>query len=227
MSKSTRFFRAIWRVNAILFLVVAIAAALGVVWLAITQLQDSLRVRQRARVEAKIVVPKGTTDDLTLNGFISVEGTSTLRADLVSRERSEGSYSSSGGSSETRNIFYLDLETSSAHWLLPTNDQRIAYKEDVSRRAERGEGEPVATVILARALSSESDGGQLLVANPTATVVKPIAGNVTRVNGQSLTRNGDLAIVFEQARKYHVAIVDPATLSVRAVHQVVVISPHG
>jgi hypothetical protein len=222
MSKSARFFRVIWRVNAILFLVVAIAAALGVVWFAISQVQDTLRVQQRASVEPKVVAPKGTTDDLTLNGFISVEGTSTLRADLVSRDRSPGSYSGSGGTSELRNIFYLDLETSTAHWLLPTNDRRIAYKEDVTRVGERGESAPVATVLLTRALSSESDAGQLLVANPTATVVKPIAGNVTTVSGQSLTRTGDLAVVFEQSRNYQVAIVDPATLSLRAVHQVVV-----
>jgi hypothetical protein len=224
MSKSARFFRVIWRVNAILFLVVAIAAAFAVVSFAIGQVRESFRVHERAKTEPKVVAPKGTTDDLTLNGFIAVEGTSTLRADLTSRDRSSaGSFSSGpGGYPETRNIFYLDLETSTAHWLLSTNDQRIAYKEDVTRTAEHGQSLPVATVVLTRALSSESDGGQLLVTNPTATAVKPVAANVTRVSGQSLTRNGDLAIVFEQARNYQVAIVDPTTLSLRAVHQVVV-----
>lgn len=84
---------------------------------------------------------------------------------------------------------------------------------------------PIATVALVKAYSNhpETGTGRLLVLDPSAEIVRTVAERVTNVSGATLTRAGDLAIVYEQDRKYNVAILDPKTLNPRAIRQVTII----
>jgi hypothetical protein len=151
MSKAQRFFRYVWRANAILIFVAAAFAAFGIGTVLFSQLKWS-SARRRANEAAPPVRGEGTDPRLTLGGFSLVEGTSVFRAKLFLHQYGEGL--SSGGYSETRNIFFLDGSSGVGRWLLSGDTQVITYSEDLSTE---GEGviprHPVATLVLAKPAS--------------------------------------------------------------------------
>jgi hypothetical protein len=117
MRKSQRFFRYLWRINAVLILLAAGAVTFGVVALLVGEL--GARVARNREAEAGIpVVAADSNAHLSLGRVSVVAGSDVMRADL-SLNRGGSSFSS-GGNTETRNILFIDPGQKVARWLLPT-----------------------------------------------------------------------------------------------------------
>jgi hypothetical protein len=211
MSRSSRFFRQVWRVNALLILVAAAAATFGIGTLIWSQVEQNMR-RDSAAAVAAVVPGKQTTSELHLGNLRPIEGTTLYRAELSTPDHGGSSFSSDGYSSETRNILVVDSATATSHWLLPTDKELIVYNQDIAKH-ETGETPAerlAATVVLVKANSSnhEAEEGRILIADPAATDVRELISGVRVVHGISLTNTGQIAIMFEQKRSFHLALVD-------------------
>jgi hypothetical protein len=213
LSRSSRFFRIVWRANALLILVAAAGGVFSVLALLVSEVSSSMRARSPAAV-APAIVTKDSSEPLHLSGFSQIEGTTVYRAYLARASRPGYKLGSSGDSPENHNILLFDGSTGTTRWLLQGTTELIAYSEDLSGEDESGKSRPpFATVALIKPASSDPDAvdGRLLAFDITATSVRELATGVRAVDSASLTRSGEIAILFEQKRQYHLMRVDPKT----------------
>jgi len=222
---SQRFFRYLWRINALLILVVASAAVIVVGSLVTSRFTANVRRREAAEV-APAIRGVGSDRELTLSDLTLVEGTSVFRATL-SAERGRGAEVSSGYDADTKNLLFLDISSSTAKWLLPTNEELIVRVEDVVARglnAERGpdirrsppDGRslPLATVVLVKPYTNNPAAvtGRLLLLDVAAKRIQEVASGVRELSGTSLTTSGDIVVLFEKDRTYYFALFNPTSL---------------
>jgi uncharacterized secreted protein with C-terminal beta-propeller domain len=81
--RSAKFFRWIWRLNAVLILLVAAAALFGVIALFASEIRSNARQRE-AVAAAPSVTPNAEKKELRLGGLTHIEGTTVYRAELAS-----------------------------------------------------------------------------------------------------------------------------------------------
>ena len=217
MTHTARFFRIVWRANALLIFVAAAAATFSVFYLLISEVSSSARARSAAAV-APTIVPKDSSEPLHLSGFNKIERTAIYRAFLSRPSREVSKLSSgSGDSFESHNILLIDGLTGTVRWLLPGSKDLVVYNEDLSGEDENGKVRPpFATVALIKPDLSNTDSveGRLLVFDIAASNVRQLATGVRMVDGTSLAPSGEISIIFEQKRQYHLMRVDPKTFLV-------------
>jgi hypothetical protein len=213
LARTQKFFRYVWRINALLIFVAAAAAVVGVLWLVGSEIESSTRHRN-AVAAAPPVVANAEKNHLRLGGLAHIDGTSVYRAKLSSD--TEGvSLGSSGYSRDTRNILFINLSTGAGKWLLPSDHEVITFNEDVTEPFPTGETHPpLATVVLAKPYAShpESVTGRILVMDAAAEHISEVASGVADVHGVSLTPTGEIAVLFERDRQYQVALFEKASL---------------
>jgi hypothetical protein len=212
--RSAKFFRYIWRIDAILIFIAAAAAVFGVVMLIVSEIKSSARQREAAAT-APPVVENAAKKDLRLGGLTRIEGTSVFRAELTSARHGVEFASGGGYGSETRNILFIDSADASARWLLPSDKEVITFDTAIADPASSDESKPpIATVILVKPYSDNPDGvdGRLLLLDPVARHIHEVASGVNAVDGASLTPDGQIAILFESSRTYRLALFDHSSL---------------
>jgi hypothetical protein len=212
--KSAKFFRFIWRIDAILIFIAAAAAVFGVVMLVISEINSMTR-RREAAATAPPVVANAEKKELRLGDLTRIEGTSVFRAELTSARHGVEFASGGGYGSETRNILFIDSADGSARWLLPSDKELITFNTAIADPASSDESKPaIATVILLKPYSDNPDGvnGRLLLLDPVARHIHEVASGVNAVDGASLTLDGQIAILFESNRKYRLALFDRSSL---------------
>jgi len=147
MMKSQKFFRYLWRINAVLILVAAGAVTFGVGALLVEEF--GARAARSREAEAGIpVVAAGPNARLSLGRASVVAGTDVLRADLSLNRGGEGF--SSGGYTETRNILFIEPGQKAARWLLPDNDYVIGQSSDVTDETDRNARRMIASAVLVK-----------------------------------------------------------------------------
>lgn len=119
MTKSARFFRMLWRINAILFFLAfaALVIFVGGYWL----LESIHSAQKTSEPAAHVKTPQNV--QLEFGDFADLKPP-YVRLDLITRDSERGSFSS-GGSSQTRNILLIETTTGAVHWLLPDHDHVI------------------------------------------------------------------------------------------------------
>jgi hypothetical protein len=209
VTKATTFFRYVWRVNALLILIAAAAAAFGVVFLLASELRDGMH--HRAEVAATPVVASAS-HALSLGTMTLVEGTSIYRAKLSTNGSARGSSFSSGGyAPETHNLLLVERESAAAHWLLPSDKDVISYQEDLGGEGHDASHPPIASVALVKPPADNLDlqDGRLLVFDIGGKQVHELASGVRQVHAASASSSGEITVIFEKKREYHLAILDP------------------
>src|SRR5436305_14985401 len=98
-----KFFRYLWRIDAILILLAAGAVTFGICAVLISELGSRTAIKRNA--EAGVPVAAESRMDLFLGHAQGVTGTPVLRADLT--VSLEGAGFSMGGDSETRNSVFI------------------------------------------------------------------------------------------------------------------------
>jgi len=218
MSRSTTFFRWVWRFDAILILVAAGAIAIGAGALLVSELDARLARRQEA-MAGPVVLAGETEPGLVLGRASMVEGTDTMRADLLVYRPSAGF--SSGGYRETRNILFITPGETAARWLLPDHDHVIAETQDVVQRdGQSRTARTVATAVLVkeRGPTLEAVDGRLLLFDPSGRNVVEVADGVRTLHTATLT-DGDLTMLFERDRRLYLVTYAPDSLARRREQQ--------
>jgi len=213
---SAKFFRWVWRVDAVLILLVAAAALFGVITVLVSEARSSARQRQAAAT-APPVVPNAEKKALRLGDLTHIEGTTVFRAELTSQRRGMEFSSSSGYATETRNVLLIDLSDGSARWLLPSDKELVAFEIAVPEPSHVDDASkpPVARVALIKPYSENPDNadGRLLLLDPIAAQIHEVATGVHAVDGAALTPNGHIAVLFESNRTYRLALFDHSSLA--------------
>lgn len=226
--RTARFFRFVWRVNAVLILL----ASLTVLWKLAFE-------RPRARREPEGPGPrigalldrqeKGS--EVTLGDFEPLDGVAALRAPLTSEIDDDIPFSRRS-QTVARNYLYVDPATFGSHWLLPSDDQVIVATDDV-RFPERCDncgvstGPLRATVFLVAERDTNGDDRRdgddalsLLVAGPAGQPLTAVAHGVTVYHGRHALGPDALVLFFAEHGTLTAATVDLGKWVVRGSQQI-------
>lgn len=220
--RAQRFFRGLWRVNAVLIAIAAAGVAVAVVMAAVYMIQDNVRRREAA---ASAVIPgKPQNKELTLSGLTTIEGTSLFRASLSSQPYRGVDLGSSGGSaSDTRNVLFIDIANGTATWLLPNDNEVVTSTYDVIDEPAPGERRaPLGIVALVKPNADDNATGRLLMLRLAGLHATPFASDVRALDGVTIAPSGDVAVLFEKNRKYYLTLFDKATLTKRSEREITV-----
>jgi hypothetical protein len=219
MSRSQRFFRVLWRANAILILVAAGAVTFGVGAFLVAEFGSRSALKREA--EAGLVVAGPQADPrLSLAPAIVLSGTHIMRAQLV-LYKSGGGFSSSGYG-ETRNLLFLEPGDKAARWLLPDNQHAITDNPDMVADEDDSKAKRiVATAALVKPTTGQLDvaKGKLLLFDPAAKHVIEVADAVRKIHVASVV-NGEISLLYERDRRLVMARFDGATLARRGEEEI-------
>lgn len=208
--RAQKFFRYLWRIDALLILI-----AMGAITFAVCALifqEFSGRAALRRNAATGIPVAAEPRVDLVLGHAEAIPGTAVLRADLT--VRAEGKGFSSGGYYETRNIIFIDPTQKIAHWLLPDSDHVISERFDVKDHQEPERQKIVATAALIKARDGQTElvSGRLLLFDLTGKNVVEVANDVRDLHLATLNGN-ELSLLYERNRRLVSAIFDSSSFS--------------
>jgi hypothetical protein len=177
--RSQRFFRYVWRVNGVLIFVAAGLVIVGVGSLMIQQLWFDVARNRGADMGIAVAEPNAKSD-LVLGRASIVQGTQVMRAEL---QRFPGEAKFSSGSSETRNILFIEPGEKAAHWLLPDNDHIIVDSSDIKVKEGSMDDPVVVTAALVKSAteSPETATGKLLVFDPPGSKIVEVADRVRTI----------------------------------------------
>jgi hypothetical protein len=211
MGKSQKFFRYLWRINALLILLAAGAVTLGVGGLLIQEFGFKA-ARNREAGEGIAVAGPDSKLDLVLGQATIVEGTQVMRAEL--QRFAAGANFSSGSNSETRNILFIEPGQKAAHWLLPDNEHIVADSSDIRDETESKEKKVVVTAVLVKstAESPESAFGKLLIFDPPGKMIVEVADHVRTIQVASI-KGGELSLLYERDRRLFLNVFDLHSLA--------------
>jgi hypothetical protein len=213
MRKAQKFFRYIWRINAVLILLAAGAVTFGAGGLLVQEFGfNSARNRE---AEAGIAIPVANVkSDLILGRASVVSGTQVMRAELQ-RSLGEAKFSSgSGYGSEVRNILFIEPGQKTAHWLLADNDQIVSDSSDITEQKDPNKSRVLVTVVLVKSAPPAPEGttGRLLVFDPPGTKIIEVADHVRTIQVASM--EGDkLNILYERDKHLFLIVFDPHSLA--------------
>jgi hypothetical protein len=219
MSRSQRFFRYLWRVNAVLIFIGAAAVASGAGALFVGSL-GGLVTGNREPPSGLLVAGPQADPGLFLTEANLLPGTQVMRASLMAS--SGGGGFSSSGYSDTRNLLFVEAGDKTARWLLP--DHQHVITESVDIMADEGDARLkriVAAAAIVKASGERRDAatGRLLLCDPAGRRIVVVADGVRKLHVASVL-NGEITLLYERDRRLMVARFDGASLVKRPEEQV-------
>ena len=224
-TKTERFFLWVWRVNALILLVLAVAALIGSGALAYNV--GIFAGRERA---AEQVTRIGGTDlvgeELKLGSFHVIPGTDFLYAELAAPSRYIGS-GSSDGLGTARNLLFFDTKTKTAHWLFNDNSSellswRMVYDEPRRSMTEEKESQlrVVGMILHLRAAAADEPNAnrpaKLVLVSPDGTHLVTLVESIDSQLGQYHVDAETLLIFYARDGAVNVLDVDPINATVRS-----------
>jgi hypothetical protein len=212
MRKSQKFFRYIWRINAVLILLAAGAVTLGVGGLLVQEF--GFKAARSREAEAGIAIAGANVkSDLILSRASVVPGTQVMRAEL---QRSVGEVKFSSGSgygSEVRNILFIEPGQKTAHWLLPDNDHIVSDSSDITEQKDPNKRRVLVTAVLVKSVTSspESTIGRLLLFDPPGTKIVEVADHDRTIQVASM-EGDELNILYERDKHLFLIVFNPHSL---------------
>ena len=202
--RAQRFFRYVWRINAVLILAAVLLALIGIGATLSSPLFRGLGRHEEKVSQVPVVAAEKEEEKLTLQAPQQVNGTHIMRADLVAERagRGLGSYKDSA---EIRNVLFIELATGATRWLLPDHQNRVTGLTDIYAAGDYGQKAPIATVALI-----EPAGGLLLFA-PEGAPVSVVSNGVHTINTATAVSDKEFVIVFERSGGYVLARFDAST----------------
>lgn len=211
MGNSQKFFRYIWRIDAVLILVAAVAVTLGVGGLVVQEFGFTAARSREAEAGIPVVGPNAKSD-LVLSRASVVVGTQVMRAQL---QRFPGEVKfSSGYNSETRNILFIEPGQKAAHWLLPDNNHIVEDSSDITDQKESVEKRVVVTAVLVKSATEppESATGKLLLFDPPGKTIVEVADHVRTIQVASI-KGGELSVLYERDKRLFLDVFDPRSIA--------------
>lgn len=222
--RTARFFRLVWRANAVVILVAgALASAVALLALAFIW-REQARTRE-VRGVVNIAGAEVQQETFQLAQFERFNGIRLLRAALTShQEYDQASFSK--GASATRNYLFFDPETRKSRWLLPTNQQVFLVDDDLfflaGSRHKDEEGQFRGTLLLVVNKDTngddrlnQQDAKSLAIAAPDGSAFKMVVEPVDEYHGEYVSSADEVLVFFTQRNTMMSASIDLNTLSIR------------
>src|SRR6516225_3656097 len=210
MRNSQKFFRYIWRINAVLILLGAGVTTFGLGGILVEEF--GIKAARNREAEAGIpVAGPNEKSQLVLSRASIVQGTQVMRAEL---QRGREAKFSSGYSSETRNILFIDPGEKTAHWLLQDNDHVIVDSSDISDQKAPDEKRVIVTAVLVKSAtdSPENALGKLLLFDPAGKRIIEVADHVRTIQVATITR-GELSLLYERDKHLVLDVYEPQSIA--------------
>lgn len=203
MLRGARWFRRIWRINAVIILVGG--ALLCVVAIAALYFIVAESTRERHVQNAANLGPEATRgEQFELVRMAALKGTPILMLELASRQRySMGSHDKTAEA--IRNLAFYDSGTATTRWLFP---QFGLLLTGITPLAERGEPEGKVRWVLLQVVKKDTNNDERLSLQDLKTVgvadydgqnYKEIVSEVQRVIGTEFVAADVLAVAFSGA----------------------------
>lgn len=225
----TRFFRHVWRANAILILLAGLGTAALLTYAFISSLR---RERHFQSTPVTIEEGEGAKEQARIPYFERVRGTSFLRASLYGEKPHFLSYEAHLGSPVLNYLFY-DLNTHEAHWLVQRNDHLfISGQELTPPGSEYNKGDVLG--FLYEYINRDTDGDSQLTGNDwsslalssaTGTNFNILIDNIEEVRDFEVITNTDLIVFYVAAGVLRAARIDFAKQTVILDHALAVTAP--
>lgn len=217
--QTRKIFALLWRINAIIILLVGLIAGAVLSVAGYMLFKDATRTRHVDNV-ANTALGDVRESAAELGSFGPIQGSTALRAPLTVRQTyALGSGSKEAGS--TRNYLYFEPSTRSAYWLRPSMD-RVILSSVALPAAEYGEKKQNAVVYVHVTVDkdtngddrlTESDAKQIAISAPNGKGYRVLVAKADRLNEATLLASGRLLILYSTGAKLAAVELNPNDLS--------------
>jgi hypothetical protein len=212
---SRRFFAVVWRINAIVLLVVGILGAVALSAAVFFVVKDATRTRYADDV-ARVAVGDDVQSQATLGHFEALPRSAVLRAPL----RVTQSYSIGSGSKEAssvRNYLFYDPASRQTRWLKSSMDSLIVQTWRVPEGDSYDKPDFWVASVYAIATSdtnrdgvlNESDQVQIASSLPDGTAFRLLVERADRLNEARLLSTDRVLVLYSLGSKLHAVEFNP------------------
>ncbi len=216
MWKPQKTFRYVWRINAILILIISGAIVLAVGFFLLEDRNQRVGRQREAATGIPLAGPiagKESSAVLTLGRTTTVKGTNILRTNLLLQGNGGKEFASGGGdTSEIRNVLFIEPGEKSGRWLLPDNNHIISDTEIIDETNTSAERTLATSALVQPADAPDDTPGRLVLYNPSGKLIVEVANNVKKIHLASFS-DGEITILYERNRRFVLAEFDPNSLA--------------
>lgn len=211
--KTRRFFRTVWRLNALIILLAGVLACGFVAVATLALLRDITRTRHVSNV-VNVAPEQRGRDRTSLGSFVRVEGTQVFRAPLNIEQEFDLSVASKETTSIQNYLFY-DPALDRSYWLRAGAPALFADSHELPER-DFEERLPIVAMLY-EIVERDTDGDQRLtesdlkviaLADPAGTRLTPLLTGVAEVHAADITSGNAALIIYTTSGKLHAATVD-------------------
>ncbi|NEQ87560.1 MAG: hypothetical protein F6K26_48425 [Moorea sp. SIO2I5] len=206
--EDNKFFRFVWRFNAIVIMASGLLAIAVLAFAAIEIVRSTTRERQGINI-LNVDDDSSSSQEWELGNLREVDGTTYLMVPLYSDQSYTQSYYSKSTRS-TRNYLFLDSETGNSKWLFANNDYLIASDRFISgtndKENNRLESKPVIAVLY-QLIKQDTNGDGRLTNNDMLTIAlthpngndyQEVLTGVDRFLGYKVINANSLLILYQR-----------------------------
>lgn len=199
-----RMFRMIWRVNAVLILMVGVGLTGLLGFLGYEIFKDKFRIRQ-VNETVNVSPDAGTSSEWTLGGFERVEGTDYLMAPAHSKQSYQVSYYDKDASA-VRNYLFINAVDKTTRWLVPGNGFLFLSAERLLMPANERQDDRVHWMKYEVVKSDDNGDNRLTsedtravaISSPTGEGYAEVIVSVERILGTKM-RDENTLLVFHRS----------------------------
>ncbi|AOX02782.1 hypothetical protein BJP34_28055 [Moorena producens PAL-8-15-08-1] len=206
--EDNKFFRFVWRFNAIVIMASGLLAIAVLAFAAIEIVRSTTRDRQGINI-VNVDDDSSSSQEWELGNLKEVDGTTYLMVPLYSDQSYSQSYYSKSTRS-TRNYLFLDSETGNSKWLFAKNDYLIASDRFISetndKENNRLESKPVIAVLY-QLIKQDTNGDGRLTNNDMLTIAlthpngndyQEVLSGVDKFLGYKVLKANSLLILYQR-----------------------------
>lgn len=213
--QTRKFFAHLWRINAVIILLVGLMAGVVLSITGYMLLRDSMRTRHVDNV-ANTALGDVLESAAELGSFDSIQGSTVIRAPLTVRQ----TYSIGSGSKEAgsiRNYLYVEPTKHTAHWLRSSMDGVILSSVALPSPAYGENKKDVVAyvhVIVDKDSNgdnrlTESDTKQIAISAPNGKNYRVLIPKADRLNEATILDSGRLLILYSLGSKLAAVELNP------------------
>ena len=210
-----RFFATVWRINAIIVLVVGVLAGAVLTAAAYLLYRDATRTRHVDNV-VSVALGEDVSSKATLGRFESLPKTAVLRAPLHVMQ----SYSIASGSKEAssiRNYLFYDPSTRTTRWLKPSMDSLIvqtwALPEEEGQESRLNWVASVYAIVTSDTSGdgtlSDSDRIKIASSDPDGSNFRVLVESADRLNEARFLSRDKILLLYSAGSKLYAVEFDP------------------
>ncbi|NEO79527.1 hypothetical protein [Moorena sp. SIO4G3] len=206
--EDNKFFRFVWRFNAIVIMASGLLAIAVLAFGAIEIVRSSTRERQGINI-VNVDDDSSSSQEWELGNLKEVDGTTYLMVPLHSDQSYTQSYYSKSTRS-TRNYLFLDSETGNSKWLFAKNDYLIASDRFISetndKENNRLKSKPVIAVLYQLIKEDTNGDGRLTnddsmtiaLTHPKGNDYQEVLTGVDKFLGYKVLKANSLLILYQR-----------------------------